>query len=93
MGDNRTKSDADTFPKLMIHEPRENGYYRLRELDCRRALEQPVMSMIHGSAAPFFDFHSLLYAILPAAKAVGWEEPEVQSALETIVRDFRPSAR
>lgn len=39
---------------------RENGYYRLRELDCQRALEQPVMTMIHGSGAPFFDFDTLL---------------------------------
>lgn len=74
-------------------EPRENGYYRLRELDCQRALEQPVMTMIHGSGAPFFDFHTLLYAILPAATAVGWEEPEVQTALEHIVRDLRPGSR
>lgn len=77
----------------MILEPREIGYYRLRELDCQRALEQPVMSMIQGSGAPFFDFHTLLHAILPAATAVGWEEPEVQTALEKIVRDLRPGAR
>jgi hypothetical protein len=80
-------------PELMILEPRENGYYRLRELDCRRALETPVMTMLHGSGAPFFDFDSLLYAILPAATAVGWEEPEVHTALENIVRDFRPNPR
>jgi hypothetical protein len=77
----------------MIIEPRENGYYRLRELDCQRALEQPVMTMIHGSGAPFFDFDTLLHAILPAATAVGWEEPEVEHALETLVRDLRPGTR
>ena len=77
----------------MILEPRENGDYRLREFDCQRALEPPVMMMLRGSGAPFFDFDSLLYAILPEATAVGWQAPEVQSALEKIVRDLRPQAR
>lgn len=77
----------------MMLEPRENGYYRLREMDCQRALEQPVMTMINGSGAPFFDFDTLLHAILPAATAVGWEKPEIQHALENIVRDLRTGAR
>ena len=77
----------------MMIEPRENGYYRLREMDCPRALEQPVMTMINGSGAPFFDFDTLLHAILPAATAVGGEKPEIQHALENIVRDLRTGAR
>ncbi|MBX9455475.1 MAG: hypothetical protein KL863_05300 [Rhizobium sp.] len=78
---------------MMMSAPRESGRYGLRELDCRRAVETPALDMIFGSRAPFIDFVSLLHAILPAATAVGWEEAEIQSALETIVTDLDPYAR
>lgn len=77
----------------MIQAPTHIGHYSHRPNDCRRAIEPPAMMMLTGSRAPFFDFMSLLYAILPAATAVGWQEEEVKSALETIVTDFRPAAR
>lgn len=77
----------------MISEPRAKGQYGLRELDCRRAIERPAMLMLHGSDVPFIDFLSLLHAILPAATAAGWEEDEVQSALEHIVTNLRPTPR
>jgi hypothetical protein len=77
----------------MIAEPRQRGSYSLRQLDCRRAIEVPVRVMLGGSAAPFYDFESLLHAILPAAQEVGWTEDEVQSALEAIVHDLRPTSR
>lgn len=77
----------------MILEPRESGQYRLRKLDCQRAIRKPVLMMVQGSAAPFVDVHSLLHAILPAATAAGWEDDEVKSALEIIVADLRTMAR
>lgn len=77
----------------MIQAPTRAGSYGHRPIDCQRAIEPPAMMMLTGSRAPFFDFMSLLHAILPAATAVGWQEDEVQSALETIVNDFRPAAR
>lgn len=77
----------------MIQAPTQTGYYSHRPHDCQRAIEPPAMMMLTGSRAPFFDFMSLLHAILPAATAVGWQEEEVKSALETIVTDFRPASR
>lgn len=73
---------------IMMSAPRESGRYGLRELDCRRAVEPPALEMIFGSRAPFIDLVCLLHAILPAATAVGWEEAEIQSALETIVSEL-----
>jgi hypothetical protein len=77
----------------MIRAPSHPGQYGHRLYDCQRAIEPPAMVMLTGSRAPFFDFMSLLHAILPAATAVGWREDEVPSALETIVTDLRPPGR
>jgi hypothetical protein len=77
----------------MIRAPRYAGEYNRRNEDCQRAIEPPANMMIHGSRAPFLDFVSLFYAILPEAKAAGWREFEVRSALESITRDLRPPTR
>lgn len=82
-----------TFSSSMIQAPVEIGEYSQRPIDCQRAIEPPTMIMLNGSRAPFFDFMSLLHAILPSATAVGWREDEVQTALEAIVSELRPVAR
>lgn len=74
----------------MIKAPKQIGNYSRRYDDCKRAIEPPAMMIVHGSRAPFIDFFSLLHAILPGAAEAGWEEEEVQSALEEFVRDMRP---
>jgi hypothetical protein len=74
----------------MIKAPRATGEYSLRGHDCRKAMERPANMVLRDSGAPFVDFASLLHAILPEATAAGWDEREVEIALEQIVRDLRP---
>lgn len=74
----------------MIKAPRAAGEYSLRNHDCRKAMELPANVVLRDSCAPFIDFSSLLHAILPEATAAGWDEKEVEMALEHIVKDLRP---
>jgi hypothetical protein len=75
----------------MIKAPRETGDYSLRSHDCLKAIERPTTVVLRDSGAPFIDFTSLLHAILPEAMAAGWDEKEVEVALEHIVEDLRPA--
>lgn len=77
----------------MIEAPTVQGDSAYRQIECRRAIEPPARLMLNGSRVPFFDFESLLHAILPAATAAGWEDDEVKLALLNIVADLRPPAR
>lgn len=77
----------------MIQGPSAQGDSAYRQIECQRAIEQPAMLMLTGSRAPFFDFSSLFHAILPAARAVGWQDLEVKTALEDIVANRRPTSR
>ena len=77
----------------MIRSPRRTDSEALRYRDCEAAIGPVVDTILHACRAPFFDFHSLLHAILPEAKSVGWTEDEIQSALRRVTRDFRIDSR
>lgn len=73
----------------MIKGPRHAGNYSLRDHDCKAALQEPVSIMLGGCHSPFVDFASLLHAILPTAKAAGWEDEEIRAALIEVTNDYR----
>jgi len=65
--------------------PRQSGQYAWRQRECQQALEPAMVELVSGLNAQFLDFNSLLHAILPAARAVGWREKEVERALRSML--------
>lgn len=58
----------------MIQAPTHTGKYFHRSFDWQIAILPHALTMLIGSRVPFFDFMSLLHAILPEAISVGWQE-------------------
>jgi len=73
----------------MIEAPHHSRPCSPREEECRLAIEPATLALLRGTHAPFVDFVCLLHAILPAAMAAGWQEHEVEAALDVLVADLR----